>query len=82
MVESESTKPSAYKQDEKTALRELRKLGCDRDAWWVGCFYDENMWGFGQIVINAVTVFLCSYKLDAEGAFEKILRYAICINLV
>ncbi len=31
--EWKSTKTSTYKQNEATALRELRKLVADRDAW-------------------------------------------------
>ena len=31
--ESTSKKPTSYKQEEATALRELRKLAADRDVW-------------------------------------------------
>jgi hypothetical protein len=33
MEESESKKTSSYKQKDKPALRELRKLAIDRDGW-------------------------------------------------
>ncbi len=70
---------SAYKQKEETALRELRELAIDRDEW-AGftkkvCEVLEGLWlllYFSAVDWN---------NLDAEGAFEQILRYAICTIL-